>query len=566
MAAKRLEDMSRAELLAELQRTLAGAEGVEQLRRNLHDLEVYKEEVELQREQLLTSHRLLEGARDRYADLFDFAPVAYVVLDQNGTLQDVNRAGADLLGTERSRLIGFPFITLVVQGERRAFLDLLAACRRGGPARETELTLAGRKGRVVPVHVQLRQAATDSGNVLHLALLDLTERRRLEEERRLAEEEKRRLAHREEVARAASEAKDRFIAMLSHELRTPLAPVLVTLGTLARHDIPDWMTPAIRMIRRNVELEARLIDDLLDITRIVRGKLRLEREVVDAHAIVNEVVGLCADEMRTSGVDLALDLRAASHHLHTDPVRLRQVMWNVLRNAVQHNPSGGRIVIRSKNDRSRRLTLTVHDTGAGMPPELLARLFTPFAQGERAPSTRTGLGLGLAICKGIVEAHGGRISASSEGPGKGSTFTLELDTVRAPAVDVSPHLRPRGPAASSARRILLVEDDTDNATAIAELLRLQGYGVRVAASVEAAVREAAQGFDVLVCDIGLPDGTGRDVVRRLRTENPVPSIALTSYGMDRDVEENRAAGFMRHLTKPVDPEQLIVAIEEVAAK
>jgi CheY-like chemotaxis protein len=371
------------------------------------------------------------------------------------------------------------------------------------------------------------------------------------------------MAQEEQLARAASEAKDQFIATLSHELRTPLTPILFALKAAEqRRGLPSWLAPTFDLIRHNVEQEARLIDDLLDVTRISRGKLTLAREPVDAHAILDEVASQCTDEMRAAGLALTREFGASAHHVHADPTRLRQVFWNLLNNARQHTPSGGRISLRSSNDAEGALVVVVADNGEGIEPTLLTRLFAPYAQAPAKGKRPAGLGLGLAICKAIVEAHGGRIWAHSEGPARGAALNVRLPTLPAPERKASrPSAKPA--TAPAPKTVLLVEDDKHTAAAIAEVLRLSGYEVKRARTISEALQQAGEGFDVLVCDIGLPDGNGRDLIRELCASRPVRAIALTGYGMDPDVRGNLDAGFVRHLTKPIDPEELLAAVGEL---
>jgi CheY-like chemotaxis protein len=326
------------------------------------------------------------------------------------------------------------------------------------------------------------------------------------------------------------------------------------------------LTRQLEMIKRNVELEARLIDDLLDVTRISHGKLSLARDVVDAHALIEDVGGRCQAEFDAAGIASVVDLGAGLHHVEADPTRLREIVWNLVRNAIQHTPRG-QVTIRSRNDPSQGFELAITDSGSGMDSATLAAVFTPFMQGENRRTRGGGLGLGLAICKGLVEAHGGHIVAHSAGPGQGSTFVVRLGTVIPPAAQQEEkqqqaQLQLRG----AGRTVLLVEDDTDNASAIADVLRIHGYAVRVGGTVAEGLVLADEGFDVLVSDIGLPDGTGRDLMRQLSTRKPVKGIALTGYGMERDIERDKEAGFTRHITKPVEPTELLAAIDELAQK
>ena len=234
------------------------------------------------------------------------------------------------------------------------------------------------------------------------------------------------------AAEAANHAKDRFLAMLSHELRTPLTPVLNTVQALEGNtELSTELRAAIEMIRRNVELEARLIDDLLDLTRVSKGKVQLRLEIVDAHALVATALEICGDEIRAKNLAVTTELLAEEHHLRADAARLHQVFWNLLKNAVKFTPPGGSLTVRSSNPQPGRVRFEVLDTGMGISAEMLPKIFDAFEQGNRA--TLGGLGLGLAITKAIVDLHSGVITAASPGQGRGATFTLELATEAAPS-------------------------------------------------------------------------------------------------------------------------------------
>jgi PAS domain S-box-containing protein len=403
------------------------------------------------------------------------------------------------------------------------------------------------------------------------ATIDVTERHE-------AEEEHARLLARESEARAeaeaASQAKDRFLATLSHELRTPLTPVLAIVSRLAADElIPSGPRRQIDVIRRNVELEARLIDDLLDLTRITRGKLDLRLEVTDLRKVVEHTIEIsCEREMAAGRLRVVTELAPEDHRLWADPSRLTQVLWNLLSNAVKLTPAGGTITVRSRCEPDR-LELQVSDTGVGIEPEVMPFIFDAFEQGRpRGPRRTGGLGLGLAISRAIAGMHGGTLTAASDGHGLGATFTLSLPRGHdLPAILETPAtpVEIEHPKAEIQNlRILLVEDHADTAEAMAELLRLLGHEVTVAGDVATALAagEAAAsggGLDLLISDLGLPDGSGLDVMRALSRFH-VPGIALSGYGMEEDVRRSHEAGFERHLTKPVSLPQLQAALREIA--
>ena len=383
-------------------------------------------------------------------------------------------------------------------------------------------------------------------------------------------------------AEAANRAKDQFLAVLSHELRTPLTAVLMSASALEQdQQIPARSRELMSIIKRNVDLEARLIDDLLDITRITRGKLELRKEVVDLHQQIHEAVDTCCgSEIQQKNISVSIHTDAARHHVFGDPARLQQVLWNLIKNAVKFTPERGRIEIKTSNVSSGstpptagntqhspdRIIIEVKDTGIGIEPEALPKIFNAFEQaGRKITREFGGLGLGLAICRALVEMHGGAIRAQSAGHNQGATFIVELPLASV-ASQRNGNGQPSAPTQVPDRGvcILLVEDHTDTARAMTTLLHRRGYDVRRAASMAEALKAAdTTDFDVLVSDIGLPDGSGLELMRQLLTRRPVKGIALSGFGMEEDVNKSRQAGFSEHLTKPIDFKQLEAAIARV---
>ena len=391
-------------------------------------------------------------------------------------------------------------------------------------------------------------------------VMDVTGRKQAEEELRQAKE----------AAEAANRAKDQFLATLSHELRTPLTPVLALVSGLEGDGRMRDVADRLAMIRRNVELEARLIDDLLDLTRIARGKLEIQRSVCDVRALVEHAIQICCAESCDAGrLKVLTELAASEHRVWGDGSRLMQIFWNLLRNSVKFTPEGGTIVVRTWNE-EEQVVVEITDTGVGIEPGSMPHIFEAFSQG--APS-RGGLGLGLSISKAVADLHGGRITAVSPGYGLGATFRVELPTGGWPApsgTEPAPSRTPE-PAAGRPLRLLLVEDHPDTAEAMAELLRSLGHEVRVAMSVAAGLDAAAAeigsgaGIDLVISDLGLPDGSGMDLMRQLVSRYGLRGIALSGYGSEDDVRRSLEAGFSRHLTKPVNLKALEAVIHETAA-
>ncbi|HEY3598851.1 MAG TPA: response regulator [Paraburkholderia sp.] len=386
---------------------------------------------------------------------------------------------------------------------------------------------------------------------------------------REAIEERERLLESEQAARQAAEeanrAKDRFLAMLSHELRTPLTPVLAGARMLEMiPGLPEAARSGVTMIRRNVELEARLIDDLLDVTRVANGKLRLSLETVDVHDVIDGVLELFRSEIQVKQQDVHVDKAAQHHYVLADRARLQQMLWNLIRNAAKFTPDGGHIYVRTHDERMQ-VQISVEDTGVGIEPAQIGKLFNAFEQGSQNMTRQFGgLGLGLAITKALTDAHGGTVAAHSPGPHCGATFTIMLPTaerpVVAPVVAAASTQHPAG-----VLTILLIEDHVDTAEVMAQLIRTLGHEVTVVGRVaDALAATQTLSFDLIVSDVGLPDGTGLDFVRAFRERSDAPAVALTGFGTDEDIRRCLAAGFSAHLTKPVNFTQLEKAIESAA--
>ena len=338
--------------------------------------------------------------------------------------------------------------------------------------------------------------------------------------------------------------------------------------------LPAHAREDLAMIERNVTLEARLIDDLLDLTRIARGKLTLRPASCDAHSLLSLAAEVVRDEAREKQIAFEWELAAKRSHLIGDPTRLQQVFWNLLRNAVKFTPDGGTIRIRSTDaaarDEDGRLCVEVSDTGIGFAPTQAERLFEPFEQGGREGDHRFGgLGLGLAIARAIVQLHDGEIRAKSEGEGRGATFTVELPGAIPPTSTSSMLPDPGEPPAHAqsepALRLLVVEDHAPTLAVLSRLLTRAGHTVVTAETVAAARAAAdAQKFDAVVSDLGLPDGTGLELMTHLRARHGLRGVVLSGYGMEEDLRRSRDAGFVGHLVKPVDFTQLRHALREIS--
>ena len=386
----------------------------------------------------------------------------------------------------------------------------------------------------------------------------------------LVEDKTRDVTLRQELI-SANAAKDQFLALLSHELRSPLAPVIAMVGELEA-ELPDSqpVREALDVVRRNVELEARLIDDLLDVTRIAKGKLQLSFEPISVHQILHRAYEICREELGAKKLEAEFHLGATHTHVEGDPARLQQVFWNLIKNSVKFTPEKGRITIETLNPIPGKIEIRIIDTGIGIEPDKIDKIFNAFEQGQAEITRRFGgLGLGLAISKALIDAHGGRIRAESPGKDKGSTFFLELNTVVTPAsTDGDKQKQPSGPGQelilAKHRRVLLVDDHHDTCLGMKRMLERRGYEITVAHSADQAVEKVrTQDFDLLISDIGLPDRSGYELMRELRLNKNLPGIALSGFGTEQDVNQARAAGFSVHLTKPINFERLEKTIQNL---
>jgi PAS domain S-box-containing protein len=411
-----------------------------------------------------------------------------------------------------------------------------------------ESILRGQSGEEIPVNFTASKLSLSDQDVICLVVTDLT-LQKVDEELRLAKE----------VAERANLAKDGFLATLSHELRTPLTPALMAVSALQQDPtLSSRVRTDLAMIRRNILLETRLIDDLLDLTRISHDKLELIEAPLDLHSVLRNAIDVCASGIEGKALDLSLTFDADQTHTVGDIVRLQQVFWNVIRNAIKFTPAGGTIRISTSNSKTDEFTVTIADSGVGFDPVDAEKLFESFRQISADVARRTGgLGLGLAISRGIVNANGGRIWGESPGANLGATIHIEL-----PLRGVTPSIVSTGEASPSnvgggVLRILLVEDHEDTRRIFELILKQKGHLVESAGTAEAALHLAGgQEFDLVISDLGLPDLSGTELMTILRERHSLRGIALSGYGMEEDIRKSKSAGFDRHLVKPVDPAKI----------
>ncbi len=519
--------------------------------------------------QLAESESRLRASELRYRLKIEQSPVAVQTLAPDGSTVHVNRSWEQLWGIGLEDVLQYNILQ-DPELERKGVLPLIRAAFAGqtvtiGPIYYESGNLPSgahpRARWVRSVLYPVKDPTT--GVVTELVLLheDFTLRKEAEAE----------LQRAKEAAEAANHAKDQFLAVLSHELRNPLSPVLAMVDLLAQGAGGE---EAVEVIRRNVELEARLIDDLLDVTRISRGKLHLDRSPVDAHLTLEHALQICRADAAAKGLAIEAALGAQDRVVSADPARLQQIFWNLIKNAVKFTPEGGTIFIRTRNEAAGEaqgeelLVMEVQDTGIGVAAEKLPRIFDAFEQADGSITRRFGgLGLGLTITRALVSAHGGTIAAGSAGVGQGTTFTVRLPVVKAPASSPAPApaQAPRVQAPAERRPcVLLIEDQGDARRALTLLLAREGFEVQAAATAAEAL-EKAQGFafDLIISDIGLPDLSGLELLPRLRAMRPAPAIALTGFGMEQDVQRATESGFDLHITKPVAFDRLRAAMDRL---
>ena len=401
-------------------------------------------------------------------------------------------------------------------------------------------------------------------------------RRRLEDEREALLDNERRL--RAEAERARSEAeranrlKDEFLATLSHELRTPLNAMLGWAHLLRQGGLsPERQERALETIERNAKSQAKLIDDLLDISRIIAGKLVLQLRDVALGPVIDTALDAIKPAADAKNIGLRKEIDGTVGPVPGEVERLQQVVWNLLSNAVKFTPEGGTVTVRLLR-RDDRAVLEVSDTGQGITPEFLPHVFDRFRQEDGSTTRRAGgLGLGLAITRHLVELHGGTIRVTSEGEGRGATFTVTLP-MRETAIAIDESQPARGGPASRLRglRILVVDDETDARELVADVLGLEGAEVRTAANGKDALALVEQwGPQVVVSDIGMPGMSGYDFIKAVRALPPerggwVAAAALTAYASAEDRHRAMLAGYQMHITKPVDPERLVRVVADLA--
>jgi PAS domain S-box-containing protein len=519
----------------------------------------------------ITDSRRAVEAQAYLAAIVGSSDDAIISKNLDGIIQSVNSAAERLFGYTAAELIG-QNVRILIPPERQAEEDqILARIRRGERIDHFETERIAKDGRRLHISLTVSPVLDEAGATIGVSKIarDITERQ-------AAVAERDRLLDAERVARAdaerASRVKDDFVAMVSHELRTPLNAILswTQLMMRARHD-PAILERGLNVVARNTRVQAQLISDLLDISRIVAGKLQLDFQTLDIEAIVRDSVETVRHDAESKGIDVRTTLDATAP-VSGDPARVQQVIWNLLANAIKFTPQGGRIAVTLRGTNGE-VEISVADNGAGIRPDFLPFVFDRFHQADRSITRRFGgLGLGLAIVKHLVELHGGTVRAESSGEGQGSTFTVALPSS---GMSVEPGSRhsatiavkdPWDTVTLDAIRILVVEDEPDTRDFLKRLLEGHGAEVVVAGSVaEALSLFKIERPDMLISDIGLPQIDGYDLVQQIRAGDAeaargIPAIALTAYARGEDRMRALRAGYQVHIAKPVEPAELLAAI------
>jgi PAS domain S-box-containing protein len=503
----------------------------------------------------VTQHRLTEAAlheaRTYLAAIVESSEDAIVGLDLSGRINSWNRGAETIFGHTREEIVGKPIYTIIppeLHGEERVILGKL---RDGERVEHYETVRVRKDGTRRDISLTVSPVRDVMGQLVGVSKVgrDITERKQAQ--RDLAEQARR---------------KDEFLAILAHELRNPLAPIryALSIGKQARLSEAQRKRSD-EVIERQVEHMSQLLDDLLDVSRIARGRVELRKKWIDLTSVIGAAIDAARPLLDRKSHTLTLDLPREALRLQADPVRLTQILSNLLTNSAKYTDRGGQIQLRAWRD-GESLAVAVRDNGIGISAEMAPRLFQMFSQATPALNrSEGGLGIGLALVKGFVELHGGTVQVRSEGSNRGSEFTVRLPTGRAPEKEAGGE--PEKCPAAKCLRVMVADDNSDSAQTCAMLLQLWGHEVRVAGDGEEALA-LAESFhpEVALLDIGMPRLSGHQVAQAMRATpwgKAATLIAVTGWGQEEDRQQALEAGFDHHLTKPVDPERLQPLIDSL---
>ena len=543
----------------------------------------------------VTERHLAESASRWLAAIVASSDDAIIGKDLKSIITSWNFGAERIFGYTADEMIGTSIMRLIPPDRREEELEILSRIRRGERFDHFETIRLAKDGRQLNVSITVSPIKDSTGHVVGASKVarDITERKKTEEalkkaaeEAEAANRERLQLLDREREARLQAERanrlKDEFLATLSHELRTPLNAVLGWANILRLAKLEgEELRQGLDTIERNARVQAQIIDDLLDMSRIISGKVRLDVQRVDLPAVLNESIETLRATAEAKGVRLQVVVDPFAGPISGDPSRLQQVFWNLLNNAIKFTPKGGkvRVVLERVNS---HVEVSVIDTGEGIAPEFLPYIFDRFQQGDASTTRRHGgLGLGLAIVKQLVGLHGGDVSVKSGGIGQGAAFIVQLPLI---AVYSEPDEERRHPRAALRENqplpevsldnvhVLVVDDEIDARELVKRLLEMAGATVSMAGSASEAMERILAGRpDVLVCDIGMPGEDGYSLIRRLRgleekQESVLPAVAVTAYARSEDRTKAIRSGFQNHLAKPVEPAELLAVVSSLAGR
>ena len=534
-----------------------------------------------ERELARTTSRLESADRIEayFASIVASSDDAIISKDLNGIIQSANAAAERLFGYTAAELVGRPVRMLIPADRQSEEDDILHRIRHGKHVDHFETVRVKKDGTLFDVSLSISPVRSARGEIIGVSKIarDITERKRAMAElaaaRRLISEEREKLLEAERVARSTAERanrlKDDFLAMVSHELRTPLHAILGWTQVMkqGRQD-PTTLDRGFEVVERNARVQAQLISDLLDLSRIGQGTLRLELQDTNLDEVLTAALDTVHAEAKQKHIAIYREGGFFTDPIPADPGRLQQVIWNILANAVKFTPEGGRITVAIRRKKGA-VALSVTDTGAGIRTDALAHIFDRFHQADASITRRYGgLGLGLAIVKHLVELHEGHVTAESPGEGLGSTFTITLPTSRTHRAAALSSTLAAGDVANDALegiRVFIVEDEEDSREFLSRLLARHGAVVTAVSSAAEAIDRLSRAMpDILVSDIGLPGTDGYDLMQQIRTSHGkwarIPAIAVTAYARSEDRTRALRAGFQGHLAKPIEPVELVAAI------
>ena len=500
------------------------------------------------------------------AQVVESSDDAIISKDLNSIIISWNPAAEKIFGYTAEEAIGKSIRMVIPEHLQSEEDDVLAKISAGERVDHYETIRQHKDGHHVNVSLTVSPIRDEGGTIVGASKIarDITERARLERD-----------------AQEANRVKDEFLAVLSHELRTPLNAIL-GYARLLRGNLlpPDQVTRGLETLERNARWLTQIVDDVLDVSRIVSGKIRLDVQSVDLATIVNNAVATVQPAADAKSVRLQTLIDPRTGPVSGDPDRLQQVCWNLLSNAVKFTPKHGRVQVRLERVNSH-VEIVVSDTGIGIKPDFLPVVFERFRQADAGPTRKAGgLGLGLAIVRHLVEMHGGTVRAESAGENHGATFTVAL-----PLMVVQPSVAPKREHPLTERRhplraladlsgvhVLAVDDEPDALRLLRDVLEMSAATVTTASSAAAALEAAATGHpDVILADIGMPEADGYELIRRIRTSSDpavrdIPAAALTAFARSEDRTRALQSGFEMHLSKPVDPGELVAAVSTLVRR